>query len=454
MKNGDRKNKLAALGAERLADELMTLTMSSDMVNDRVEMLIATPKENIQRFKAKLSGLKRATRFIERHESSAFADSLSHMLDNLQNGVDDPRTGVELVAAFFETDAAIINRCDDSDGSIGIVFRHEARDLFTHYASQCEDDAWLSDLLMRLLSQDDYGVRDCLVDSAGQFLSKDAMLFLARRFWKMAEPEKKQPDDVSYSHHLHAVMSLARQLGDARLYEKARRATWPNLSTACCTDIAQVYFETGDAETALSWIERIHKDDHVMMGERRELLLAIYEKLGKTDKAAEIAWDTFLAYRNTERLDELCRIIGEDQRERIVAEQAKQIFQSERLSYTDVMFLLDMERIDEAENCILKHAGQLDGNSYTYLVPLAKQMERYDRWMAAALIYRALLESILERAISKYYTHGVRYLKKLDCISPKITDWQGMPSHSEYKETIGKEHFRKKAFWGRYGEKP
>ena len=454
MKDEDKKKKLAALGAERLADELMTLAMSSDRVNDRVEMLIATPKENIKRFKAKLSGLKRARRFIERRESYAFANKLSRMLDNLRNGVDDPKSGVELVASFFKMDAAIINRCDDSNGSIGIVFRCEARDLFTHYASQCKDDAWLSDLLMHLLSRDDYGVRDCLVDSAGQFLSKDAMLFLARRFWKMAEPEKKQPDDVPYNHHLHAVMSLARQLGDAKLYEKARRAAWPNLSTACCTDIAHVYFETGDAETALSWIERIHQDDHFMIGERRGLLLAIYEKLGKTDKAAEIAWDAFLAYRNTERLEELCRIIGEDQRERIVAEQAKQILQSDRLSYTDMFFLLDMKRIDEAESCILKNAEQLDGDSYTYLLPMAKQMESHDRFVAATLIYRALLESILRRAISKYYTHGVRYLKKLDSISPKITDWQGSPPHTQYKEAIGKEHFRKKAFWGRYGEKP
>jgi hypothetical protein len=42
----------------------LSLAVHSDDVDDLIEQLIATPKENVQRFKKKLSGLKRRKRFI------------------------------------------------------------------------------------------------------------------------------------------------------------------------------------------------------------------------------------------------------------------------------------------------------------------------------------------------------------------------------------------------------
>jgi len=71
--------------------------------------------------------------------------------------------------------------------------------------------------------------------------------------------------------------------------------------------------------------------------------------------------------------------------------------------------------------------------------------------LGATLVYRSLLESILDRAQSRYYHHGVRYLKKLDSLSPAIDDWRGLPSHEEYKENLLEAHGRKRSFWSKYG---
>jgi len=70
--------------------------------------------------------------------------------------------------------------------------------------------------------------------------------------------------------------------------------------------------------------------------------------------------------------------------------------------------------------------------------------------LAATMVYRALLESILARAVSKYYTHGVRYLRKLDQLAAKVEDWRGHPNHAAYMAQLKEDHGRKRSFWSRY----
>ncbi|MEA5115189.1 MAG: hypothetical protein VB050_14305 [Geobacteraceae bacterium] len=102
----NRKRRLIDLGAQALADALLELAARNDMADDLVERMIASPEENIKRFKAKLTTIKRSRRFIRWGESSGFARELETLLQDLKAGVDDPRTGAELVLAFYETTRA------------------------------------------------------------------------------------------------------------------------------------------------------------------------------------------------------------------------------------------------------------------------------------------------------------------------------------------------------------
>jgi len=47
--------------------------------------------------------------------------------------------------------------------------------------------------------------------------------------------------------------------------------------------------------------------------------------------------------------------------------------------------------------------------------------------------------------------YAVRYLKKLDAIAGKITDWKNFPTHDTYKEELRKIHRLKSALWAKYG---
>ena len=135
----DRKKKLIELGAEPLADALLEFSLQSDAADDLIERLIATPKENIQRFHKKLASLKRSKRFIDRKGSSGYARELQMLLQDLSAGVTDSLSGTELITAFYETDEGILGNCDDSSGCVGDVFRYDAKDLFVKYASRCAE---------------------------------------------------------------------------------------------------------------------------------------------------------------------------------------------------------------------------------------------------------------------------------------------------------------------------
>ncbi len=441
------RDKLIALGPWKLADALLEMAGNYDEVDELVERLVATPKEKVKRFKSKLNGLKRSSRFIDWRESGIFARELSGMLTGLEESIEDGQTGVELVASFFECDRAVFERCDDSSGMVGDVFRYDATELFARFAAKCQDKKWLGNRIIQLFGGNDYGVRDNLLESAAGFLHEENLRGLADQFWQLAEEEKDKYRQQSW---YRGVEELADQLGDAPLFEKARLAAWGEPGTPACLDIAEVYLKTGEPKTALAWIKRDKEPGSFQEDKRDQLLQAIYTELGDSDKAKAIAWKRFRSYRTLDSLEELLAIIGAEKKESVIAEQAEEILAEKRFSSSDAEFLLDTGCLDQAEHYLLQSAEQFDGDLYGFLLPLSEAMENAERYLAASILYRALLDSILKRGQSKTYHHGVRYLRKLDTFAPAVSDWQQFSSHDIYKKETRLAHGRKYSFWGKY----
>lgn len=443
----DRKQKLINLGADALADALLNLAVHSDEADDLIEQLIATPKENVQRFKRKLSGLKHSRRFIDWRGAASFARELEMLLQDLKSGVDDPITGVELVAAFYEADNTIFEMCDDSSGNIGDVFRYDAKELFVDYAKRCEEKQIIADIILKVNQKDNYGIRDTLIDCAGECLPEDAIRTMIATLQKWVDKEK---DEYGKRHHLRSIESLARQIKDAKLFEKTRIASWGKLSTAALIDIARVYLESGDVETAHSWLKKIPEGETYQAYERDKLLEEIYHKQGDSEKLTDLLYQKFRSYHSTGTLQALLDVIGHDKRDEVVADEVKVILKADRFRESDAEFLIATGKIDEAELYLLGRANQLDGNHYGSLLSLAEAMEAEDRHLVTSLIYRSLLISILERGYTKAYPHGIRYLKKLDKLALGVSDWKEFKHHEAFKAQIIEAHGRKRSFWSKY----
>jgi hypothetical protein len=443
----DRKQKLINLGADALADALLNLAVHSDEADDLIEQLIATPKENVQRFKRKLSGLKHSRRFIDWRGAASFARELEMLLQDLKAGVDDPLTGVELVAAFYEADNTIFEMCDDSSGNIGDVFRYDAKELFVDYASRCSDKDKIADIILKVNQKDNYGIRDTLIDCAGECLPEDAIRTMIATLQKWVDKEK---DEYGKRHHLRSIESLARQIKDAKLFEKTRIASWGKLSTAALIDIARVYLESGDVETAHSWLKKIPEGETYQAYERDKLLEEIYQKQGDSEKLTELLLQKFRSYHSTDTLQALLDVIGHDKRDEVVNDEARQILKSDRFRESDAEFLIAVGKIDEAEEYLLGRANQLDGNHYGSLLSLAEAMAAENRHLVTSMMYRSLLISILERGYTKAYPHGIRYLKRLDKLAKNVSDWKEFNHHEAFKAQIIEDHGRKRSFWSKY----
>jgi thioredoxin-like negative regulator of GroEL len=106
----------------------------------------------------------------------------------------------------------------------------------------------------------------------------------------------KEKDEYGKRHHLMLIESLARQIKDAKLFEKTRIASWGKLSTAALIDIARVYLESGEVETAHSWLKKIPEGETYQAYDRDKLLEEIYQKQGDSEKLTELLYQKFRSY--------------------------------------------------------------------------------------------------------------------------------------------------------------
>jgi hypothetical protein len=367
----NRKSQLIALGVDTLAEALLELAGRADAANDLIEQLIATPKENIQRYRSKLARIKRRERFISWRESAAYAHELEMLVADLRSGVDDPKTGIELLASFYKADAAVFEQCDDSSGAVGNVYQYDARELFVSYAARCEDKEWLCKLVFDLSKKDGYGIRRILVDFAADYLPESVIRNLIVKIQAAAHREN---EEYQKRHWLSLVESLARQIKDAALFEQTRLASWGGPSTAACVDIARVYLESGDAKQSLAWLEQISSDETYQAQERDQLLPQIYGEFQDRDQQAEVALRIFRRHRSRDSLADLLTVIGRNHKNAVVESEVGIISQESLLSTSNAMFLVEMERLDTAEAYLLNRGGRFGSQSSTYKdnhVPIA-----------------------------------------------------------------------------------
>ena len=229
------------------------------------------------------------------------------------------------------------------------------------------------------------------------------------------------------------IESLAYQIKDAKLFEQTRTAAWPELSTSAFIDIARTYLQSGDVATAHQWLEKIPENDTFRAREHGQLLQEIYKQQGNEEELTKLLTRNYHLNPSINSLDKLLEVVGADKQEKLVEDVVSKIRTHTELDVQSVAFLLDIGKIDQAEEYVVKHAHQLNGDYYERLIPLAEALMIRNKPLASSLVYRSLLISILNRGYTKAYPHGVRYLKLLDDLAPSVTNWFELEPHDEFK---------------------
>jgi tetratricopeptide (TPR) repeat protein len=401
-----------------------------------------------QEIKVKLAGLKRSRKFYDWRGVPDLADKLILILDDISRAELTSEDRILLVKEFYCCDKTVFNNCDDSSGQIGDIFRYSAKDLFWMTASRILDKSFVFSVISGLLQENQYSARDTLLDDVKDFLSVDEIRILIDLLRKAYEqnPAKKN----EYSDFLHGMRTLAGQIPDPELYVKICKKISPDLTLFDILRISEVYLNSGQAEKALEWIGTFTIERDYLLKEYLYLLFSIYKKLGLQVEALDTAWRMFHNKPDMDNFELIVGEAGESERGRLISELKDEFLRSPEFSYDRARFLIDCGGVEEAGEYIIGRRSELDGKHYRILLDFTKMLEKHSLFLPVCAIYRTLLESILARTISKYYPYAVRYLRKLDNISPRVSDWRDIIPHTEYLKELSEKHCLKVKFWSLY----
>jgi hypothetical protein len=207
---------------------------------------------------------------------------------------------------------------------------------------------------------------------------------------------------------------------------------------------AQAYLQAKRPGDALKWLEVPWEPQ--FDSTRQRLLSDALAGLGRAPESAELRQRLFeksLAVYDYQRWIE---VLPEPNRA-----QAHELARQWALAHTDpcvaAQMLLALDEAQDAQVKLIESPHLVDGRRYATLPDMAEALLAHGCYRGATVLYRALLNSILERANSPAYGHAARYWWKLKEIDAECESLAPLDPHVQYEAGVRAKNPRKVAFW-------
>jgi len=440
-----RVDQLTNFGAKRLARFILKLGSEVNGVDERIEAFLVSDKSEdaAQLANHLMATLRRSRQFYGYSHASELAGRLAQILDVVETAVlpVSPSTALKLVVRFMDGEDHSFESADDSDGVIGNVFRR-ACDLFVEAAKSVSSADTLP-VLKQLLAEDHYGVRYDLLKGVGRFLDKQHL----EAFISETQALLTAGGEPANAARLH-LLAIAESIRDPVLYERAtyagrERGMPPNIAV----DVARHYLEAGRPREALERLPSNTDGLRAFTHDYFDLRVRILAELGDSEALRAALWARFVCAPARDTFEEMLAAEPPENREarrNSALEEVRVRLRPQEQSE----FFAEIGDLETCASIILSAPEKFNGDLYFFLVPMAERLEAAHP-LAAYLVYRALFESILRRAIPKTYHHAARYWEILHLLGSRTEDWKGLEPLQAFQERIGREHARKKAFWAK-----
>jgi hypothetical protein len=444
--------RLAKVEPAKLARLLAELASQDPTVLEQVQFLLAAGNAaaSAKTLRSTLRAWTRSQRFIPYQEAFGFGDRLEGWLDRVEEELlnQEPALALDLLEAFLQSDHRILGRADDSAGCLGTAYRR-ACPLFARAAAGVASPADLAGRVTRLVEKDDYGVRHGLLEHVPQFLGREAIGRLVARWRKQAAPGAGSRRDRA---PLLRIQAVAASTGDAPLYaEAALEGRSADEQPLIGLQVAQQFVLAGRPAEALAYVPAEANVPSHWFDEYAETLGRVYEALGRAEELRELRQRHFLQRPDPERLERYLGGLAAEARP-AAKERMRQAVLSGGYDPTQkAAFFAELGDGATAAQVILADPTAFGRAAYPALRPLARRLEA-SQPLAASIVYRALVDSILERAQPKAYPHAARYLRRLGQLAAKIRAWSPVAPHDSYLQALRARHGRKRAFWAQVAE--
>ena len=449
MTSDELRAKLEEVDRDQLASLITQLADEDDGIRDRAEALAlrADPAAYVETLKRRLERWKRDRHFISYSESTAFARQLDTWLTEVEEELlaVNPEATLKLADAFIRSDRRVLDRADDSNGSIGDAYRRACGLWLVAAAKLGASPTWV-DRLHDLHADNGYGVRDALLDDAGTLLSELELRRLAKiyehEFQTAAKPTTGNPDRSFAA--AAAMGQVARAAGDADLYERSVRLHSPQPNALQALEIARQYVDFGPVEKAVQWLANVPGSGRDL--DRLDLLAEAYEKLGDRSRLLEVRRQLWENTLSPEAFREYIALLPPSQRDKARRHAVEKASHSDDV-VMGTSLLLSLDESTSAEALVWRLRDRLVDAPYTHLIDLAKRFEAADCAVGAVLCLRALIDQILAAGRTKTYRYAKRYLDRLAVLDDRVSDYREVPDHRGYLAHLRDTHGRKRSFW-------
>ena len=363
---------------------------------------------------------------------------------------------------FLDLAESVINRVDDSNGSVGGVFRSACEDLGVIAVRAKPDPAPFADRVFTVLLADDYGVYDGLVPVMLPALGKAGAAHLKSRLAQvLAERSKGGGRDGRAEAARRALQDIADGQEDVDAYT-ALVPTADRSNPHIAAEIGRRLLAAGRAAEALAALEaarpkrravRARDEDDLYLagysadGAWEEAYIDALDATGQPEQAQRLRWAAFEERLSTAHLRAYLKRLPDVEAEDRAMQQA--------LGFgsfpTALNFFCEWPDQARAAQLVMARVSEIDGNLYFVLDPVARLVEgKYP--MAATLLRRAMIEDTLNGAKSTRYKHAARHLLECASLAPGIQDFGGVEAHESFVARLRAKHGRKAGFWGQLGE--
>ncbi len=168
--------------------------------------------------------------------------------------------------------------------------------------------------------------------------------------------------------------------------------------------------------------------------------------LGRREEAQAVRWRLFERTLHPDLLRSYLKILP-DFEDEAALDRAFALASSHASALMGLSFLIRWPNMKLAAELVSRRAEALDGRYYEILSPAAEALaESYP--VAATILSRRMIDSVLERAASKSYQYAAKNLSACAALALNV-DWptSELPSHDQYLADLRTRHGRKSGFW-------
>jgi hypothetical protein len=463
-------DNLMALGPERLAVILVELADGNAEVKRRLRLELAAQEGGdsiAAEIGKRITALRSARSFVDWQKRREFVRDLDQQRAMIADRVAPirPDLALDLMWRFLDLAEPVLNRVDDSTGSVGDVFRLACEDLEVIAVKAKPDPVSFADRVLAALLANNYGIYDGLVSVVLPALGDVGAAHLRSRLAQILADRKAGRQDGRADAARRALQDIADGQADVDAYialvpmtERSRPHTG--------AEIGRRLLAAGRAAEALAALEaarpkqraaRARDDDLYISGYGdggntwEEAYIEALDATGQPEQAQQLRWAVFEEQLSSTQLRAYLKRLPDF--EDVEAEnRAMQHALGFRSFSAALHFFKEWPDQAHAAQLVLTRAPEIDGNLYFLLDPAAQLIEGKHP-LAATLLRRAMIEDTLEGAKSTRYKHAARHLLECASIAPSIQDFGMFETHESFVARLRARHSRKTGFWTQMAER-